>query len=104
VALRHFFLVILVVALWAFNNVAIKWGLHDLPPLFMTCMRFVVVAILLIPFTRVTREQLRYLLPLAFTFGFLHFRCCLSASTIPTPGPERLWFSWAPRLPCCWQC
>lgn len=72
-ALRHFFLVLLVVSLWAFNNVAIKWGLLDLPPLFMTCMRFVVVAILLIPFTRVTREQLRYLLPLAFTFGFLHF-------------------------------
>ncbi|MBP2171082.1 O-acetylserine/cysteine efflux transporter [Erwinia toletana] len=72
-ALRHFFLVLLVVFLWAFNNVAIKWGLLDLPPLFMTCMRFVVVAVLLIPFTRVTREQLRYLAPLAFTFGFLHF-------------------------------
>jgi len=73
VALRHFFLILLVVSLWAFNNVAIKWGLLDLPPLFMTCMRFIVVALLLIPFTRVTREQLRYLLPLAFTFGFLHF-------------------------------
>jgi len=73
VALRHFFLILLVVSLWAFNNVAIKWGLLDLPPLFMICMRFVVVALLLIPFTRVTREQLRYLLPLSFTFGFLHF-------------------------------
>lgn len=72
-ALRHFFLILLIVSIWAFNNVAIKWGLLDLPPLFMTCMRFVVVAILLIPFTRVTREQLRYLLPLAFTFGFVHF-------------------------------
>ncbi len=72
-ALRHFFLILLVVSIWAFNNVAIKWGLTDLPPLFMTFMRFVVVAIILVPFTRVTREQLRYLVPLAFTFGFMHF-------------------------------
>lgn len=72
-ALRHFFLVLLVVFLWASNNIAIKWGLQDLPPLFIICMRFVVVAILLIPFTRVTRHQLRYLLPLAFTFGVGHF-------------------------------
>ncbi len=72
-ALRHFFLILLVVSVWAFNNVAIKWGLIDLPPLFMTFMRFLVVAVILIPFTRVTRQQLRYLALLAFTFGFLHF-------------------------------
>lgn len=72
-ALRHFFLVLVVVSIWAFNNVAIKWGLLDLPPLFMTFMRFVVVAIVLIPFTRITRAQLPYLAALAFTFGFMHF-------------------------------
>ncbi|WLS77307.1 EamA family transporter [Erwinia pyri] len=72
-ALRHFLLILLVVTLWAFNNVAIKWGLIDLPPLFLTLMRFVVVALILVPFTRVNRAQLRYLVPLAFTFGFLHF-------------------------------
>lgn len=72
-AVRHFFLILLVVTTWAFNNVAVKWGLGEVPPLFLTLMRFVVVALILVPFTRVTREQLRYLLPLAFTFGFLHF-------------------------------
>ncbi|WP_338556560.1 EamA family transporter [Erwinia sp. E_sp_B04_7] len=72
-ALRHFLLILLVVTLWAFNNVAIKWGLLDLPPLFLTLMRFVVVALILVPFTRVNRQQLRYLVPLAFTFGFMHF-------------------------------
>ncbi|WP_147198491.1 EamA family transporter [Pantoea sp. MBD-2R] len=72
-ALRHFFLILLVVTTWAFNNIAVKWGLVDLPPLFLTLMRFVVVALILIPFTRITRDQLRYLIPLAFTFGFLHF-------------------------------
>ncbi|MEI2264086.1 DMT family transporter [Erwinia sp. CGal63] len=72
-AVRHFFLILLVVTTWAFNNVAVKWGLGEVPPLFLTMMRFVVVAIILVPFTRVTRAQLRYLLPLAFTFGFMHF-------------------------------
>ena len=72
-ALRHFLLVLMVVTIWAFNNVAIKWGLLDLPPLWMTCMRFVVVALILIPFTRITRAQLPWLAALAFTFGFMHF-------------------------------
>ena len=72
-AVRHFFLILLVVTTWAFNNVAVKWGLGEVPPLFLTLMRFVVVALILVPFTRVTREQLRYLVPLAFTFGFMHF-------------------------------
>lgn len=72
-ALRHFLLILLVVTTWAFNNIAVKWGLADLPPLFLTLMRFVVVALILIPFTRITRNQLRYLIPLAFTFGFMHF-------------------------------
>ena len=72
-ALRHFFLVLMVVSLWAFNNVAVKWGLLELPPLFLTWMRFVVVAIVLIPFCRITRQQLPWLLALAFTFGFMHF-------------------------------
>ncbi|HBV40866.1 MAG TPA: EamA family transporter [Erwinia sp.] len=72
-AVRHFFLILLVVTTWAFNNVAVKWGLGEIPPLFLTLMRFVVVAAILVPFTRVTREQLRYLVPLSFTFGFMHF-------------------------------
>ncbi|MBA2814527.1 DMT family transporter [Candidatus Pantoea persica] len=72
-ALRHFFLVLMVVSIWAFNNVAIKWGLLELPPLFLTFMRFVVVAIVLIPFCRITRQQLPWLVALAFTFGFMHF-------------------------------
>lgn len=72
-ALRHFFLILMVVSIRAFNNIAIKWGLHDLPPLLMTTLRFVVVALILVPFTRVSRQQLRYLVPLAFTFGFMHF-------------------------------
>ena len=72
-ALRHFFLILLVVSIWAFNNIAIKWGLLDLPPLLLTTLRFVIVALILVPFTRINRQQLGYLAMLAFTFGFMHF-------------------------------
>lgn len=72
-ALRHFFIVILVVAIWVFNVVAIKLGVTELPPLFMTFLRFIVVSAVVVPFARVTREQLKTLMVLAFTFGFMHF-------------------------------
>ncbi|KHN52956.1 DMT family transporter [Pectobacterium fontis] len=72
-ALRHFFVVILVVAIWAFNVVAIKLGVTELPPLFMTLLRFVVVAVVVVPFARISREQFKTLMILAFTFGFMHF-------------------------------
>ncbi|HAH12716.1 MAG TPA: EamA family transporter, partial [Pantoea agglomerans] len=66
-------MILMVVSIWAFNNVAVKWGLLELPPLFLTFMRFVVVAIVLVPFCRINRQQLPWLLLLAFTFGFMHF-------------------------------
>lgn len=70
---RHFLLIILVVAIWAFNVVAIKLGVTEIPPLFMTFLRFIVVALLVVPFTRLSRAQLKTVLLLAFTFGFMHF-------------------------------
>lgn len=72
-ALRHFFIVILVVAIWAFNVVAIKLGVTELPPLFMTFLRLIVVSAVVVPFARVAREQFKPLMVLAFTFGFMHF-------------------------------
>lgn len=85
-ALRHFFLVLLVVSIWAFNNVAIKWGLQDLPPLLMTTLRFMLVALILVPFRRVTRQQLAWLLPLAFTFGFMHFSLLFVSLSLTDAG------------------
>lgn len=72
-AFRHVLIVIGVVAMWAFNVVAIKLGVTELPPLFMTLLRFVVVAVVVVPFTRINRAQLRTVSLLAFTFGFMHF-------------------------------
>lgn len=70
---RHFLAVLFVVLVWAFNVIAIKMGVTELPPLFMTMLRFVVVAAIVVPFTRVNKAQFKSVAIQAFTFGFLHF-------------------------------
>lgn len=73
VSLRDVLILVLVVNGWAFNVIAMKFGLMELPPLFMLTLRFMLVAAILLPFHRLTRRQLPGMLLLAFTFGFVHF-------------------------------
>ncbi len=72
-SLRDVLILVLVVNGWAFNVIAMKFGLMELPPLFMLTLRFMLVATILLPFHRLTRRQLPGMLLLAFTFGFVHF-------------------------------
>ncbi|WP_252106337.1 MULTISPECIES: EamA family transporter [unclassified Halomonas] len=71
--LRDLLLGLLVIAIWALNIVVIKVGVAELPPLFMTTLRFALVALILVPFYPVPRAQLPFLLLLSVTFGTLHF-------------------------------
>lgn len=66
-------ILLLVVNGWAFNVVAMKFGMMELPPLLMLMLRFIVVAAVLVPFNPITPQQIPLLLLLAFTFGFIHF-------------------------------
>lgn len=72
-SLRDMLILLLVVNGWAFNVIAIKLGLMELPPLFMLTLRFALVAAILLLFHRLTRRQLPGILLLAFSFGFVHF-------------------------------
>ncbi|MDF3918324.1 EamA family transporter [Salinicola salarius] len=62
-----------IIAIWAFNIIVIKLGVEDLPPLLVTVLRFMLVAVLVVPFTRISRQQFPWILLLAVTFGGLHF-------------------------------
>ncbi|RLM26382.1 multidrug DMT transporter permease [Brenneria alni] len=84
--LKHLLLIIFIVACWAFNAVAIKMGVSEIPPLFMTLLRFIVVAALVVPFTRIRRAQLPVLCCLAFTFGFMHFSLLFLGVTYTDAG------------------
>jgi len=40
----HFGAALLMVTIWGFNFVVIRWGLNDIPPLLLTLLRFVMAA------------------------------------------------------------
>jgi O-acetylserine/cysteine efflux transporter len=59
--------------LWAFNFIAGKVGVGELPPLLLIGLRFALVAVLLAPFLRPLGARLRPVALLSFSFGVLHF-------------------------------
>ncbi|MFC3286185.1 DMT family transporter [Litchfieldella rifensis] len=71
--LRDLLLGLAVIVIWALNIIVIKIGVADMPPLLLMTLRFLLVAMLLVPFNPVYRHQLPFLLLLSVTFGTLHF-------------------------------
>lgn len=71
--LRDLLLGLFVIAIWAFNIIVVKVGVTELPPLLMMTLRFMLVTLLVVPFVRVQKYQLPWLLILSVTLGGLHF-------------------------------
>lgn len=46
---------------------------NEMPPLLMTTLRFLLIALILVPFTRIKRKQLPLIAKLAVSFGLMHF-------------------------------
>ena len=60
--------------LWGYQFVAIKVGVTEFPPLFFLALRFVAIALLLVPFvTRPTRHQIGPIAAISFFLGGLNF-------------------------------
>jgi O-acetylserine/cysteine efflux transporter len=60
--------------LWGYQFVAIKVGLMEFPPLFFLALRFMVIALLLIPFVkRPTRQQFGPIAAISLFLGGLNF-------------------------------
>jgi O-acetylserine/cysteine efflux transporter len=64
---------ILVTAIWGVNMVAMKAIVTDMDPLLFTSARFLLLAVVLLPFVKITIAQLRQLLPIALFMGLGHF-------------------------------
>jgi O-acetylserine/cysteine efflux transporter len=71
---------------WAFNAVAIKWGVEEAPPLLLTSLRFLVVAIVLVPFTRITWKQIPLIIKISVSFGLMHFSMFFVGMTYTDAG------------------
>lgn len=59
--------------IWGLNLIAAKIGVGQFPPIFFSALRFGSVGLLLIPFLRVHRGQMRYLLAAAALTGPVAF-------------------------------
>jgi O-acetylserine/cysteine efflux transporter len=62
-----------VILAWGFNFVVVKVGITELPPLLLTTLRLVLVAVMVVPFTRRPRGKLGLIALLALLLGAGHF-------------------------------
>lgn len=74
----HIVAAALVMALWGGNFGFAKWGLEELPPLTLMALRFALVALMLVPFTRPPAGRLPWIVAISFTLGGLHFSLMFS--------------------------
>ena len=63
----------LINAIWGFNLVAIKVGVDRFPPVFTGFLRFLIVGLVVLPWLRVRRGEMRWLLIAAIFGGALQF-------------------------------
>ena len=70
---RHLMLMLLICTIWGFNFVAAKVGVGQLPPLLFTGLRFLILALVLIPFLKPAPGRMRDVLRIAFFNGPAHF-------------------------------
>lgn len=77
--LTHKLLALTVICVWALNMIVIKLGIAEIPPMLMSALRFTLVAALLCPVLRITRDQIKGVLLVSLTFGTLHFGLLFAA-------------------------
>jgi O-acetylserine/cysteine efflux transporter len=68
--IRHVALALLVVAIWGFNFVVIKWSVEALPPVLAAALRFLFAAIPMVFFLRPPRAPWYLVLAFGLAFGF----------------------------------
>jgi O-acetylserine/cysteine efflux transporter len=90
---------LLIQVLWGFHWAILKFGLKEFPTFLLMGMRFAIVAALLCPFFRVSRDKLLPIVGLSLTFGTLNFGMMyagvahLDASTAAVIGQAQVPFS-----------
>ncbi len=68
-----FLLILMVNVAWGFNFIAGKYGADYFNPLFFTSLRFFILLLLMLPWLKPEKGQMKPLLTVAFLMGVLHF-------------------------------
>lgn len=85
-ALPHIFLALITVFLWGFNFVAIKIGVTDMPPLFLTGVRYLVAAVPLVFFLPKPNVPWRHMIVYGMAMGFVQFGLLYPAIKLGLPA------------------
>ena len=72
-AARDVFLALSVILIWGFNILIVRLVAQELPPLLMTGLRFILAAVLLVPFCPRPKGKMGWTLLLAIVLGVGHF-------------------------------
>ncbi len=70
---RHLWQLVLINAVWGFNIVAIKFCVDRFPPVFLSFLRFLIVGLVVWPWLRLRRGEMKWLLTAAICGGGLQF-------------------------------
>lgn len=73
IAPRHLLLLLGITLIWGLNLVVAKLGVTDLPPVFFTALRFLILAMLTAPFLRWHGDATAAIIVVALLVGGLHF-------------------------------
>lgn len=76
---HHLLLLIFVNACWAFNYIAGKHGTEEFGPLLFSTIRFLVVLVLLLPFARWHKGQMKTVILIGLLLGVVHYPFMFSA-------------------------
>lgn len=76
-----------VAIIWGINILTVKGAVSEIPPVMLTAIRFIAVAALLVPFTKVPRDKMPKLALLSFVFGTGHFGVLFCALSMLDAGP-----------------
>jgi len=69
----HLWQLVMINAIWGFNIVAVKLSADRFPPVFLTFLRFLIVGLVVWPWLRIRRGEMRWLLTAATCSGGLQF-------------------------------
>ncbi len=70
---RHLWQLVAINSIWGLNIVAVKLSADRFPPVFLTFLRFLIVGLIVWPWLRVRRGEMRWLLTAAVCSGGLQF-------------------------------
>jgi O-acetylserine/cysteine efflux transporter len=81
----HLLLFLMTVTIWGFSFIVTKWGVQEMPPIFFVGLRFLLVALILVPFVPRPRGHWKRIVQISVTLGLLHFSCMFVA-LVRTPA------------------